>query len=74
MSLKNMKALARLCKDEAYQPEIEVMADDALKEIAALEKAAHMVTVVGQSEAAADRYEEWKAACELLRSIAKEAK
>ena len=45
----------------------------ALEAWGAIKNAAHLVTVVGQSEAHVDRYDEWKAACELLRSITKEA-
>lgn len=51
---------------------IKQAVDDARAELEAIRKAAHMVAVVGQSEAHVDRYEEWKAACEFLRSIAKE--
>ena len=50
-----------------------LMIDEAIQEVDAIERAAHLVTVVGQSEAHVERYDEWKAACELLRSIAKEA-
>lgn len=71
MSTKAIReALKNLRTDGAGRPDL---ADAAEKELEAIEKAAHLVTVVGQSEANAGRYDEWKAACEFLRSIAKGA-
>lgn len=70
MSTENIHALIAAVKKD--WPDMGGAADRALLEIDAIERAAHMVTMVGQSEAAVERYEEWKAACELLRSIDKE--
>lgn len=44
MSLKNMRALAVLCKNEGYTPETIAMGEAAMMEIEALKKAAMIVS------------------------------
>lgn len=74
MSAKAIELLIEKAEERAFRETLgSAMATAARAELEAIEKAAYMVAVVGQSEAAADRYAEWVSACELLRSIAKEA-
>jgi hypothetical protein len=43
MSTQAMRALARLCRDEGYTPEIQAMGATAMQEVQAIEGAARII-------------------------------